>query len=338
MAPSNLRIVLPDATSEDEVAQIIADLLEGLDAVLMAKALRNPLPRAERSRAEAQFARLQHDFADWFVREARQADEIFGAMPEIVRKAPMVAGELNGLVDRYHLRFRARTSPVFKQFYARAMELGLRAGGAGRSLADNEQRLNDRVRSNEYAYLDNFLMDMRHREGTMDYTRRAVLYANALREAYWQGFTYADLSRDRYVRWDLGAAEHCGDCLVLAGDDALLFHYLGMMRSEVEEQTGYPMGGRWETGVYSAKELTQLAIFPQSGALHCTTNCKCRLEEVPRPQGTPVKPFPSAARFRSLEPKPFHGPRRGSIPARGRAARRADRTATLQHPRKGRAR
>ena len=335
MDANSLRIVLPDATSESDVAQIVARLIDDLDRALLVKALRNPLPADERRRAEAQFGALQRDFTEWFVRETAQADEVFERLPEIARRAPMVAGEMNALADKYHRRFRARTNPAIKQFYARAMEMGLRAGGAGRGLAANEQKLNDRLRANEYAYLDNFLMDVRNREGTMNYKRRALLYANALREAYWQGFIYADLSRDRFLHWELSAAEHCPDCVFLAGDDVRLFAVAELVRSEAEAQVKYPMGGRWGTGVYSAQELAQLGIAPQSGALRCTTNCKCRLVEAERPGGTPASTMPAAARFKSLEPKPFHGPRSGSMPARTRAARRAKATETTYQPRKG---
>ena len=44
-------------------------------------------------------------------------------------------------------------------WYTRTMELGLRAGGVGRGLTENERRILERLRRNEHTYLDNFVFE-----------------------------------------------------------------------------------------------------------------------------------------------------------------------------------
>jgi len=130
----------------------------------------------------------------------------------------------------------------------------------------------------------------------MPVEKRAVLYGNASDEAFWWGFLYADQSSDRYVRWVTAEAEHCDDCLYLAGE---------LPPEELEKHENpntVPLGGRWGVGVYSAQELALLGVVPQSGKLRCTTNCKCHLERATRPEGKPQTGLQRTP-FRSLVPK-----------------------------------
>ena len=93
-------------------------------------------------------------------------------------------------------------------------------------------------------------------------------------------------------------------------------------------------GGRWGNGVYSARELAAMAIAPQSGKLTCTTQCHCKLEDVPRPEGKP-RGKEAASAFVSLEPKDFtgKGERVYDVPKREGYEKRARRT---QHRHVGR--
>ncbi|PIX45304.1 MAG: hypothetical protein COZ56_02125 [Armatimonadetes bacterium CG_4_8_14_3_um_filter_58_9] len=138
--------------------------------------------------------------------------------------------------------------------YRDLFEAGKRSAGNALQITPEENKALEKLRRDEFLYLRNFLQDIRHGIGVMDYERRAELYGNASGEALWAGFVAGDLSHNRWLRWRLNeTAEDCPDCLRLAS------------------------GGRWKNGIYSANELIRMGIFPTSGRLACTTNCKCRL-------------------------------------------------------------
>jgi len=337
---------------ERETLEMIAEAAsQVLGDTDLTKALRNPLPQIDRARARRQFLALQRDFGQWLKLEIADADMLYRQLPAVAQRGgPVLTQRVMRVLDRHHRVVRARMNPAMRAFYQRAFELGLQAGGAGRGLLDNEQKLVERVRRNEYAYLDNFITDLRHREGSMPYDRRAQLYVNALEEVYWMGYVYADLSPDRYVQWVSHGDESCVDCAYMSGDKERLAE-LGFdpESPELAAQMGFPPGGRWGKGVYSAQELAKLGIFPQSGALACTTNCHCKLASARRPKWKP-EGSPAARRFRSLQPKNFTGTagrnRSGVVvvtrahahEARKRFAERARKTQTAYSPRRKRRR
>jgi len=344
-----VRFVLgPDMDEAETLAMIAEAAAQALGDGDLAKALRNPLPQIDRARARRAFLKLQRDFEKWITAELLGADDLYTHLRDLTERAGVAAEYIRPIIERQHRVIRARMNPAMRAFYLRAFELGLRAGGAGRGMLDNEERLVERVRRNEYAYLDNFIADLRHREGQMPYKQRAQLYANALQEVYWMGYVYADLSPDRYVRWVSHGDEPCADCAYMSGNKERLVE-LGFDPDQLEDKMGFPPGGRWGNGVYSAQELARLGIFPQSGALACTTNCHCKLVAAQRPKWSPQGKAASG-RFRSLQPKEFTGTvrdrktgvlvvtRAHAHEARKRYAERARRTETRYHPRRGRAR
>lgn len=296
------------------------------------KALKNPLAPHERARARQQFTRLQKDYADWIMAEMADAELYFKALPKML----MGRGgeeELRRLQEVKHKLIRRKLNPVIRTFYTAALQCGLRAGGADRAPTDNELNLVERLRLNEYAYLDNFITDMKHGEGVMDYGQRAGLYVNAIEEAYWIGYTYGDLSADRFVRWTSHPAEHCLDCAYLSGNVAVLSDH-GVDLADAQTRMGFPPGGRWGNGVYQSRELAAAGIFPQSGTLTCTTRCKCSLVPAKKPTKAAVgKPLPQP--FHSLEQKEFtgKGAREHDRDRRAGYERRAVRNETRYHPR-----
>ncbi len=338
-------IIAPDLDEEEAlrlVGQAAAHALGDRD---LSKALKNPLPAIDRARARRQFLALQRDFERWLKAEIADADLLYVRLPELIRqRTGPISARLRQILDVHHKAVRSRINPAMKAFYARAFELGLQAGGAGRGMLDNETRLLERVRRNEYAYLDNFITDMRYREGSMPYAQRAQLYVNALQEVFWMGYVYADLSPDRYVQWVSHGDNPCPDCAYLSGNrEALAALGYDPDSPALAERMGFPPGGRWGTGVYSAQELARLGVFPQSGALACTTNCHCKLVAARRPTEKP-RSGPAQGPFQSLQPKEFTGTRReGGVvvvtrahahEARKRYAERARRTQTKYQPRK----
>jgi hypothetical protein len=350
-------MVVADAeVSEEQALRLVAEAAAtALGETDLAKALKHPLAQVDRARARQEFLALQRDFATILDTEIENSDVLYEQLGDIAGRATEMGRRAQTVITAHHRFARARINPTMRQCYLRAFELGLRAGGAGRGMLDNESRLVERTRANEYAYLDNFITDLEHREGSMAYDRRAELYANALEETYWMGYVYADQSPDRYVRWatrvpvpDRGEIP-CPDCAYMAGDwDSLLGNGIAPRNSRIIRYMGFPPGGRWGSGVYQAQELARLGVFPQSGALACTTNCHCRLVQATRPEGAPQS-APAKRLFRSLQPKAFTGTRQrkdgGTTVTRTYAhtkrrgyAKRAKQTEQRYHPRKGRAR
>lgn len=333
-----VRLRLADDLEPDELLRV-ADALTlaaagGVADGDLLKALRNPLPDTDQARAHQRFNALQRDFRDYLMAEIADADLNARVLRNMLgaRAVDLPDGAMEKFLDARHKIQRKRMTPVMRAFYNSAFQMGLNAGGAGRAPTENETNLVERMRRNEYAYLDNFLKDIAHQEGRMDYKQRAELYANALRETFWAGYTYADLSADRYVRWKMRRAEHCPDCAYLAGNVAWLEQH-DIDVADEEQKKGFPVGGRWGNGVYSAQEIARLAIFPQSGTLRCTTNCKCSLRRAERPAAEPEGKA-AAKTYKSIEPKPFRTAREHALAARRRYEKRAKRTVTKYHPRK----
>jgi len=352
-----VRMVIPDAgLSEEQALRLVVDAATAaLGETDLAKALKHPLDQVDRARARQQFLALQRDFRTILDAEIANSDALYEQLGEIARQPTKVGRRAAAAISAHHQCARARINPTMRQCYLRAFELGLRAGGAGRGMLDNENRVVDRVRANEYAYLDNFITDLEHREGTMPYASRAELYGNALEETYWMGYVYADQSPDRYVKWvgripipDRGEIP-CPDCAYMVGDwDSLIRDGIAPQSGRTIEYMGFPPGGRWGNGVYQAQELARLGVFPQSGALACTTRCHCRLVQVGRPEGAPQS-GPAKRQFRSLQPKAFTGTaesidggivvtRAHAHAERRRYAQRAKRTSKTYRPRRKAAR
>lgn len=347
-------IHIPPGMSDEEA------LLAVLDAVgdngLVQKALRNPTSIAERGRARLAFQRLQGRFTSGVKLVYEQMDDVAQTVNTIldIKGVPREARQIaEPLVLRTHRRSIALLNHQFAAAYEQAFALGLAAGAAARGLTDNELAMVRKQRLNENAYAGNFLTDIAHGEGTMAYEQRATMYGNALEEQYWLGYLYADLSADRYVKWatlygESGEpVEHCPDCSWLSGDIAQLRVDGVLDKLNINETMARVMGagGRWGTGVYSAQELAELAIAPQSGKLTCTTHCKCSLRPAKRPRGRPRKGMPTP--FRSIIPKEFTGTERdedgrvvvtreGKTKRRKAYVRRAKRNDHTHIPRGGR--
>jgi len=274
------------------------------------KALKAPIPRIARARARKGFNDLQKDFDG-------AVHAIYGAAEDRAKTFQAVTGAANKRLltayqSRQHNRDIQLLNRVFKVTYERAFEFGLRAGGRNideKPVSQREGEIIRRLRINENAYAGNFLTDIAHGEGTLNYKQRAQMYVKALEEVYWLGYVYSDLSRDRYIKWTLrskgksnwGGSDPCIDCAWLGGDFAAL-EQLGI-DPDIAKMNG--AGGRWGNGVYAVQELARMAVAPQSGKLTCTTHCHCQLKTVERPAGTPLH-----AKFlpwRSQLPKEFTG-------------------------------
>jgi hypothetical protein len=202
---------------------------------------------------------------------------------------------------------------AIREAYSTQFAQGRVAGWNMRPGAEAEEKAAVRLRRDEFVFVKRFLDDIEHGRTRMPIEQRAMLYGNAAREAFWQGWLYADQSSDRYVRWVNHEAEHCPDCTYMSG--AIL---PGVLKNLVNPNLMSP-GGRWGNGVYSAQELLKLGVVPQSGTLRCTTRCRCRLERAERPEEKPsgalqARPYVSLAP--KLVQKPYQDRRRRYQPRR----------------------
>lgn len=296
-----LRIYAPHDWDQEEVA---LGLIELADALLdlqtgeeqIQKALKSHLPGYERANARRTFLNIQGAYRDNVQEIIAALDDFAGTVQDAMETHRLNPDDkaFTGLLDRMHLRATAQFQHSFRMTYPAAFELGLRAGGAARGMAPNERRIVERAIVNERQYAKNFSTDVAWREGRMQYSKRADLYANALEELYWLGFVYADLSRDRYIRWIMaptplgknwGEHKPCIDCSWISGNFAALKRFWGI---DTEQAKKAGAGGRWGNGTYLAQELARMAVVPQSGKLSCTTKCKCRLKSVAKPRKDPA--------------------------------------------------
>jgi hypothetical protein len=314
---SALKVAAPRDWDEIDVAlgaiALAEDLLGTLPVEDVQKSLKNPLPAYERANARKSFLQVQGAYRD-NVRELVATLDDFSQTVEDAMKTHRLAPDdkaFSGMLDRMHLRATAQFQHSFRMTYPAAFELGLRAAGASRGMAPNEQKVVDTAIRNEREYAKNFSTDVTWREGRMNYLQRADLYANALEELYWLGFVYADLSRDRYMRWIMapvptgknwGEHKPCIDCSWISGNFVALERFWGIDQDRAKAAGA---GGRWGNGVYLAQELARMAVVPQSGKLTCTTKCKCKLRGVAKPKREPA--HRRLLPWKSQLPKTFTG-------------------------------
>ncbi len=316
------------------------EALTALSKAVVGLARINVLTDVDRKAARRAAGRLRAEFTGVMTRTFPQYEEHFQLLnAEIKRRRGRPRQEL--LQQRKHLRDRTEwlLRTQFKRYYTNQFIHGKRVAGSAKALAKNEEEIIRRLANNEAEFALNVLVDAEEGEYTRPLDWRGKLYGNALDEAKWLGYLYADLSAQRYVRWVMTEAEHCIDCCFMAGR-------LDIIESEISQrinarETHEPtereaallniidanrqaQGGRWGNGVYRVQELVRMGIVPQSGRLTCTTNCKCRLQPAWRPKGT-TKQKEQRRRLESLTgrmPTMLLRKRRGE--ARGRLARLAE--------------
>jgi len=234
----------------------------------------------EKDAAKTRIVELQGDFRERFNDHVQNWRDSVDRYHSIYAKSPDAAKEYLAQQEK-KLLYRARRD--IRIAYRDMFEQGKRSAGNLLSMDTSEGKLLERLRRDEFLYLRNFMADIRHGSGKMDYGERANLYGNAAGEAAWAGFVAGDLSHDRWLKWVWSPeSEHCVDCEKLS------------------------KAGRWKDGIYSANELMRMGVFPGSGKLTCTTRCNCRLEETKLrrkfKESGPIKPFETAERKPSIRP------------------------------------
>ena len=313
---TTVRFHLPPGVDEAEVFETLL------------KALKSPLSPQEKAFAEADAVEAREELTGLFERLLPQHEETLALLDEAIRRSrgkKRVALQAQRQKTINRAEWTART--LFNRYYRAQFENGKRLAGNDKPLHPNEREIIRRLANNEAQYAIRALLDAQTGEYTKPLEWRGQLYGNALDEAKWLGYLYGDLSNNRMVAWVLGQddqgniIEHCLDCLWLAGRldiaESMIFDAVakrqekdgnaGLTESEAvllqkiaEKQA--TQGGRWGIGVYRAQELAKMGIVPQAGALICTTNCKCHLEEAERPTGK-TKQKESTEPWESILPK-----------------------------------
>lgn len=288
---------------------------------LLAKAFGGKLSAGDRALAledasdvRAEFTGLMQQAFPAYEETRKLYDELI-AVTGPTRKAELVE-------QRKHLRARTAYNlrVHFNRYYRDAFQAGKRTAGNGRPLQANEKQILRELVNNEVEYALNALIDAETGEYSMPLDRRGTLYGQALGEAQWLGFLYADLSQDRFVRWveDHDDVENCADCSWLSGS---MSQVVGALHYGKAAMAG--AGGRWGNGVYRVQQLAAMGVVPQSAKLACTTNCHCHLEEVRRPLRRPHGP--ELKTWTSLAPKTPTMLNRGTeVATRERLAELAD--------------
>lgn len=192
---------------------------------------------------------------------------------------------------------------ALREAYSLMWRAGREAAGNFKPYSVDETAELERMYRRQQNFYLNLLKDREQNAGRMNFERRIALYGAALKQAFWAGQVLADLSPDIYWKWELGdAEEHCTDCPKIA------------------------RGGRWKCGIYSARELARLGLFPGAGQTECGTECKCPLKRVAKPQERPTGRVIGAIKelaLKGLNSNPFSGA--------GREGREAyERNANLQ--------
>lgn len=256
------------------------------------------LPAEDRAIAAADADDLRGELTGLMNRALPRYEEDYGRIQELKktargkRKADLVEAERR-LRDRTEWEMRT----LLNRYYRDQFVNGMRSAGNPAGLRANEKEILRRLVNNEMEFLQNALLDAETGEYKMPLDRRGALYGNAVDEARWFGWLYADLSAGRFVKWHMeDLTEDCLDCAWLAGRlDVIQGRLLEkaearghLTESEqivlgLIDQKWATQGGRWGNGVYRAQELVHMGVAPQSPLLICTTHCKCHLEEAERP-------------------------------------------------------
>lgn len=164
-------------------------------------------------------------------------------------------------------QFITQSRSLFKAGYETAYRLGTDASGLDFiRLPSEDLKWLSRARSHEYKFLDKFADDVVAGRGRMPYDRRADMYIDSTDSVFDAGRVDAYPNADTWVHWEMGAAEHCGDCVDLA--------------------------------LNSPYRPDDLPTTPGAGGTRCLSNCQCHLRivyEKPREIGIDMRPASRAA-------------------------------------------
>lgn len=170
-----------------------------------------------------------------------------------------LSGQLQAVLSRaqeMHLsreRLSVWLRGLLHDAYKQAFTMGLKAAGWEGKPEDADHLWLGEFTHEEDTYLNGFLDDFYSGKGKMPYVQRLAMYAKSVDAVFWAGKLSGNAD-DVVIRWNLSPAEHCEDCLRLAGQSP-----------------------------YTKKTLP---FQPRSGHTECLSNCQCYLTF----EHPPVKP------------------------------------------------
>lgn len=142
---------------------------------------------------------------------------------------------------------RVIATTVIEEIGAGAMVMGTALTGLDEPLTSQQKREVSRLAEDQGRYFGRFMASL---EASMSPDQRLLLYGGVVDQAFWRGAASSLPSRTA-IHWRLGVAEHCADCLELAG--------------------GGPYTAPGEGG-------NPLPTVPRAGDTRCLGNCRCHLE------------------------------------------------------------
>lgn len=163
-------------------------------------------------------------------------------------------------------QFISKSRVVFKAGYEKAYRLGTDAAGLDfMRLPAEDIRWLQKARSQEYTFLNKFADDVVAGKGSMDYETRASMYIDTVDSMFDAGRVEGNPNESTWVYWELGVADHCGDCIDLA--------------------------------LNSPYRPDELPTTPGAGDTRCLSNCGCSLRiryERPEKIEFDIKPVPQS--------------------------------------------
>jgi hypothetical protein len=279
MKPTELKIILPPNTTIEQEENVLESIQKSFSpGGELYKALKVGGPSHAGLSASEVKARMDaamgraHKIADDMeeklteVKEAWEASNSLAQMARQVSKVAETKERVETNLDKIYKPLDRQARQALREAYNDIFDCGKQAYGNMTPKTHDEQLWLTELQRSKQQFFANFMKDMRQSVGKMSYDQRLGLYKQDLYSAYWAGWTFADLSSGRYVRWVKSESESCATCAALS------------------------VGGKWKNGIYTAQELAKRSVFPASGGLPCRTNCKCHLENVEKPLGKMLEP------------------------------------------------
>lgn len=205
-------------------------LLEGLDDETLAD-LEWLVSRAEEEAAEGLWSQVHEAKASPGIERVRSAH--FRAMDDLT--SSLASGEID--LDEFKRRVHDVIRDSFRDAYS--------AGRGTTKLDDADEEWLRRATEAEVGYAHKFGEEIEAGDMSDDRRlQRVGMYADTVRGIDYSG-QVESLPDDARIRWVLGNAEHCEDCLLLAANSPYT---------------------KWE-----------LPTTPRSGGTQCKSNCRCKL-------------------------------------------------------------
>lgn len=145
--------------------------------------------------------------------------------------------QAEGSVDDLHIELKSSLDDAYAEAYM--------VGKGSSQISKRELKWVNKVKREQFAYLDGFMSDLEGGGSVMPPRDRMDAYLSRLDGMYWSGYV-AGSGDDVEIDWVLGVGNNCDDCMEFA-----------------------------DGGPYGKNELEAV---PGDGSTDCLFNCGCHLE------------------------------------------------------------